>query len=109
MKEEYWNRMSYMNLFFDKSKPLPLAKKATPEEMHLYSPEVEEEMVAELRRQFRLVFENLKLSHHPWLWAEVAESVREKEEDRILSLRMFFGQKRTGNPLSGARPPMGTA
>ena len=99
VRNGYTDRMSYMELFFGKSKPLPPAKKASPEEMHLYSPEVEEEMVADLRRQFRLVFENLKGSHHPSLWAEVEESVREKEEDRILWLRMFFRQKRTGNPL----------
>ncbi len=74
-------------------------KQAKPEEMHLYRKEVEEEMIANVRRQACELMEDWKGSHHESLWPHLQKRCQELAEERIGQIRMFFRMKRTGSPL----------
>ncbi len=95
-EEEYEEGMNPWSLL-EKPKPIR-TKQASPEEMHLYAKEVEEEMIAEVRQAARELMEDWKGSHDPCLWPELEERCQELAERRISALRMFFRTKRTGNP-----------
>lgn len=92
----YEEAMSYWDSFIGKNKLPTFTGKARPEEMHLYSPEAEAELIEDVHRMGKKLLEDWKGSHHPNLWPELAERCKGIEQKWIGQIRLSFFQKRGG-------------
>jgi hypothetical protein len=77
----------------------PLPEQAPPEEMHLYSKEAEQDLIAISLKLAREKIENWKQSHHPDLHDHVVEHCMEEHERREGRIMLYFHQRRTGLPF----------
>jgi hypothetical protein len=81
---------------WEKYQPSSLAEQAPPEEQHLYGEEIEAILI-DLAKRLRRV---LRAEGKRWNQGQdYFERVEEEHEDRVGKLRLFFFQKRTGQPF----------
>jgi hypothetical protein len=81
---------------WNKYRPSSLPTQAPPEEQHLYREEVEAILIDLAKRLRRLLIAEGKRWNQR---QDYFESVEEEHEDRVESVRLFFFQKRTGQPF----------
>lgn len=93
--EELW-QLKPRKVDWSKYRPSSLPTQAPPEEQYLYSEDAEKILIDIAKRLRKL----LRAEGKRWNQRqEYFERVEEEHQDRVETLRLFFFQKRTGQPF----------